>query len=506
MLTATALLCLLATSPAGPLELEPGDLKPGLIAEFRSLVEKDVTVTRIEKKPAFYLGRSSPHPRIPPGSYEVTYSGVIAMKDSGAITFSAFVGGEVTITIDGAVVLEGKGLTDTARIVGKPTKRDTGSYTFIVKYRSVQDVPARLQIWWEGDAFAREPLPAWRLGHRDVDLSDRGFIEWAPEGGRSTIGQFGCARCHQSAFPGLKNPPPGPSLADSNRRLSKAWVMKWLAAPAKLHPDTHMPELFKDDRIGYVERWIIAESLAEGAAKRTDAPEGDHRRGRITFLSVGCAACHVVPDIDRKEQKYLGQIEFVGLGDRMNRSDIVAFLGNPHNRYPDGRMPRLPVTPAEARDIAAYLLLWSKPSERPAVEAPKPEELQAAFKRIGARDVTSSAAVFLKDKGCTACHTGLGESRPRDIPLKEPKGWGCSGVNYPLGEPPHDGRGVVRKFAGLYAKIASQDKHPSPYFERQQRLAQAGCVRCHQRDTDKPAAIEEIGSTLGGAPCKSCRS
>jgi HAE1 family hydrophobic/amphiphilic exporter-1 len=34
------------------------------------------------------------------------------------------------------------------------------------------------------------------------------------------------------------------------------------------------------------------------------------------------------------------------------------------------RMPRLPVTAAEARDIAAYLLLWLKPSEPPALEAP----------------------------------------------------------------------------------------------------------------------------------------
>src|SRR4029077_11247927 len=42
-------------------------------------------------------------------------------------------------------------------------------------------------------------------------------------------------------------------------------------------------------------------------------------------------------------------------------------------------------------------------------------------------------------------------------------------------------------------------KHPSPFAERQHRLAQAGGVRCHQRDDDRPAPIEEIGRTLGGA-------
>ena len=66
---------------------------------------------------------------------------------------------------------------------------------------SLADVPARLQIWWEGYAFAREPLPAWRLGHsptpklEGVELTARG---------RSLVGQYGCARCHSS-----KQPPPG---------------------------------------------------------------------------------------------------------------------------------------------------------------------------------------------------------------------------------------------------------------------------------------------------------
>ena len=56
--------------------------------------------------------------------------------------------------------------------------------------------------------------------------------------------------------------------------------------------------LFADDRAGFVERWIIAESLTAGAAKREDAPPGDHRHGRLAFLSLGCATCHFVPDLE----------------------------------------------------------------------------------------------------------------------------------------------------------------------------------------------------------------
>src|SRR5262245_30152301 len=118
-MTAALLLCLATTpvaDPPGRLDLEPGDLSSGLVAEYGSIAGKDATVTRVEPKPAFHLGRSSPHPRLPPRPFEVTWSGVISIKEAGAISFSAYVGGEVTVTVDGVAVLDGRGQTDTTRI------------------------------------------------------------------------------------------------------------------------------------------------------------------------------------------------------------------------------------------------------------------------------------------------------------------------------------------------------------------------------------------------------
>jgi hypothetical protein len=48
-------------------EVEPESLKPGLIAEYRSLAEASNKLTRNEAKPAFFLGHSSPDPRLPTG-------------------------------------------------------------------------------------------------------------------------------------------------------------------------------------------------------------------------------------------------------------------------------------------------------------------------------------------------------------------------------------------------------------------------------------------------------
>jgi glucose/arabinose dehydrogenase len=255
-----------------------------------------------------------------------------------------------------------------------------------------------------------------------------------------------------------------------------------------------MPALFGNDRAGFVERWLVAESFATGLSKTNDPPPGDHRLGRIAFLSLGCAACHFVPDIDRAEQKDLDRIPLVGLGDRMSAGDIAAFLGNPHARYPDGRMPRLPVAPGEARDIAAYLLLWSKPAEPPAAEPPTPQEIRDAVRRLGGHDAKSAALVLLREKGCTACHPGLGESRPREVPVTGTGGCLAGKIGPRFAFP-----GGVRESLAAYLAEAGRDRFPSPFDDRQRRLARAGCVRCHQRDSDRPPPIEEVGATLGGA-------
>src|SRR5207237_203653 len=74
-----------------------------------------------------------------------------------------------------------------------------------------------------------------------------------------------------------------------------------------------------------------------------------------------------------------------GLGDRYSAAGLAVFLGNPQARYPDGRMPRLPVPPETARDIAAYLLLWSKPAvgQTADASAPSADEVNALGRRLG---------------------------------------------------------------------------------------------------------------------------
>lgn len=485
-----------ADKPAGRLDLDPEDIKSGLVAEYRSIADAKATVTRIEPKPAFTLGRSSPHPRIPQGPFEVTWKGVISIRETGPITFSAIVGGEIAIELDGTAVLEGKGQTETSRVSGKPIEREPGYYAIAIRYRSIADVPARVQIWWEGASFAQEPIPAWRFAHIASELPLAAKRDELAATGKALMGKFGCARCHSSALPAVDDPPPGPSLADAAKRLGRTWLMNWLADPAKVRSNAHMPALFTNDRNGFVERWLIADQLSNGRDKPVaDPAPGDHRLGRQKFINLGCAACHFVPDIDRSEQKDLNRTPLAGVADRFSAADLVTFLGNPHGRYPDGRMPRLPVANGDARDIVAFILLWSKPTELPVAEVPTANELQEAFCRLGVRDAKAASANLLRDRGCMSCHTGIGDSNPRDTAIKSADA-GCMGEK---AGPRFALSPEQRKAIAAYLAGAAEEKHASPYTTRQQKLARAGCVQCHQRDTDRQPPIEEAGSKLGGA-------
>jgi cytochrome c2/glucose/arabinose dehydrogenase len=460
----------------------------------------------VDAKPAFFLGDGSLHPSLPPGPFEVGWSGSLRIEEAGPFRFAAFVRGDVLVEVDGMTALEGRGESARALLASKaPLDREPGLYPLKIRYRSPQDLPARLQIWWEGAEFSLEPLPPWRLFHSTSDLKEAATEAELISRGRDLARRWGCAGCHRSALPGAREPPPGPSLADIGARANREWLLEWLADPSRLRAGARMPALFPSGRAGFVERWIVAEHLCAPSRTATEqtrakAPAGDHRMGRRLFASVGCAACHFLPDVDRAEQQDLGRGPLAGLGDRFALGALSSFIINPSSRYPDGRMPRIPMKEEEARDIAAYLLLWSK--ERAALgqdgETPTREEMDAVARRLGAGGLERTAAALLREKRCAACHPGLQDSVADDVPLGKPGGLagGClsepSDPRFALDPPARDA-------LAAYLKVAARENHPSPFEERRRLLERSGCARCHSRDIEGPPPLEAAGSLLGGA-------
>lgn len=496
-----SLILALTLPAAAPLDVEPEDLRPGLVAEYKSRVEERAVLSRIEAKPAFTLGDSSPHPRLPPGAFDVTWTGAILIRELGAITFEAYAGGEVSLDIDNVRVLEGQAKSESPLQGKKSLERPAGLYRLTLRFRTLDGVPPRLQLWWQGPSFSREPIPAWRFSHVVSEQSVSVRADERAGKGKQLAERMGCAHCHAHAFPGMDAPPPGPALVELAGRFTRPWLMRWLADPSKVHADTQMPALFGGDETGHAERWLIGDHLAKPAPARVPAKEPatkepSHRQGRLAFLSVGCVACHFIPDMPRAEQKDLDRTPLRGLGDRLGGETLASFLANPHGRYPDGRMPKLPLTPVQARDIAAYLLLWSPPSmDTDDGVAPRETTLATIRQRLKADDNDKATVALLREKGCIHCHVGLDQAKPANVPVKSWAG-GCLSSKtlprFPLSD-------QQRALLADYGKTAAAEKFPSPFAARQRQLDRAGCVRCHARDTDRPAPLEEASSTLGGA-------
>ena len=486
----------------GSIDDEEVSVQPGLVASYRSLADAKAAFSRMEAKPAFFLGRSTPDPRIPPGPFEVVWEGVVDLAGSTPLSFDAFVCGELTIEVNGDVVLQGAGETETSKIgPGKSLKLPGSMFRLRVHYRSLDQLPARLQIWWQGDSFAREPLPAWRLKHIANEKPARLANDQLLDKGRVLVGQLGCARCHQGALPGVSALPPGPALGDLGQRVSREWLLSWLDNPSAVRHDARMPALFTTDRTGEVERWLIAEHFLGSTPKKAEPAEapGSHRMGRRHFINNGCSACHFLPDAERKDQADFQRFAFTGLKDRMPAEHLAAFIGNPHGRYPDDRMPRLPLTSDATRDIAAFLLEYSTaaPSKNEALKPPSEEEIKAVFKRLKISERAEIGPVLVREKGCAQCHTGIGSSTPIDVPLVDMKAErGClSGKTLPRFNLDPE----ASKTLAAYLPVAGLEKHSSPVANRQRLVEHLGCIRCHQRDSDRPPPLEAIGSTLGGA-------
>jgi glucose/arabinose dehydrogenase len=478
------------------------EVRPGLLAEYRSLAGNGTTpVVRIDPRPAFTWGQSSPHPRIPPGPFEVTWTGVIELREAHPVRFGAYVSGEVDVTVGGATVLRGRGRKLTAWIEAARTFAfPPGRHRIRIHYRSLAGVPARLQVCWEGKSFAREPLPATRLNYVQKELPPAAAEQDLAERGREAVRRLGCSRCHGVAFPGAGDRAPGPSLADLGARVKHSWLVHWLADPAKVRAGACMPALFDANRQGFVERWLVAEYLlaTTHSGRRQADEKGDHRAGKQAFIGLGCVACHDDPEKPGRPPADPERYPLSGLADRMTAGRLAAFVQDPATRYPDGRMPKLPVPAGMARDIAAYLLLWSKPAVTPPAGAVDDSEVRQILRRLGAADRRAAGAALVREKGCARCHAGIGMPPAASIPLrqvvKDGRPLGCL-----------DGRGPSPRFAldaptrqaiVAYHKLARQEKHPSPFAARQHLLLHLKCHRCHQRHGETSAPLEEIGRTL----------
>src|ERR1051325_2855289 len=127
---------------------EPSPLLPGLVATYSAADRK---LSLIVPAPTFALReRDSVHPQLA-SDFLATWEGIVKIPLDSKYTFY----GDGKIRIDGQDV------------GGKSISLSAGEHAIRIAYIR-EGGPVRYQLEWVSDAFAREPIPAHFLGHRQT--------------------------------------------------------------------------------------------------------------------------------------------------------------------------------------------------------------------------------------------------------------------------------------------------------------------------------------------------
>lgn len=233
----------------------------------------------------------------------------------------------------------------------------------------------------------------------------------------------------------------GPNLKEVKMKLRKEWIPTWIENPNHWRPGTKMPTFRLDkDEVQAISAFVWQSAVMGKLEKH---PQGDAARGKESFETRGCMACHSMGEGNEKQGGTFAA-NLTREGEKANYDYLVRWIHNPrertapydpvekrdlseedykkagvpyvfdadHSRSPYGThelvvenmtpMPSLRLTVEESRDIATYLMSRKKDgtsyAEASYMDDPK---------------LKSKGLFLVKNYGCAACHeiAGLEEEQ-----------------------------------------------------------------------------------------------
>ena len=356
---------------------------------------------------------------------------------------------------------------DGSQVGTGPVRLEAGEHDFRLSTHRPRGA-ASIAVEWQGPDYLREPIPPRFFSSTPVD-SDR-------QAGRTLFEDLGCSNCHLSDSPSIQRRP-GPVLTGIGGRRKRPWIRHWLDSPSTFQEWATMPLMLTDR-----ERADVASYLAGLDAASISEPRIRNsivERGRTTFQSLGCGACH------------WSDLPLRGLGSKMTAGRIREYLLDPVRFSPDGRMPSFHLDGSEALDLAGYLV----------------QSRDEAFEVPAAPGNPERGRALVRHSGCLACHklTGV-ESSARAPPLAGlDESGGCLAESVPEDLPRYRLTGVerqaLRTFVAGYRM--APDLVPAPTFDLPRRLTQLRCRACHELNGQAPTGpLAETAPSLTGIGAK----
>ena len=355
---------------------------PGLIATYFSPGSDQPAFTRYDAAPAFLLGPGeAPDPRLPAKGWRVEWKGVLQVLHPGQHQFFANAQGKLEVRLDGKPILSGSGND----LKSAETNLSFGRHPLEIKFTPNGDA-TELKLSWQAEAFAREPLPTFAVGHERTapPVNDPFPL------GRLEVEEHSCTACHapspQVALSRELVKRPGPKLTDAGSRLKAGYIYHWLGNPSVIRPEAVMPSLFGDDENSKTERYAIAHFLAargklpeHDKEKKEEDILKDAKQGEQLFAKTGCVVCH------EKQSDRPARVTLQTLGQKTVPAVIAKFIENPGEHDPAGRMPGFTFRDHNDFMKLAYYLTRRDAGTAPTLELPpesSPESMRAAFVAI----------------------------------------------------------------------------------------------------------------------------
>jgi cytochrome c2 len=242
--------------------------------------------------------------------------------------------------------------------------------------------------------------------------------------GKKLFTDVGCWGCHPTeGYNDLAKR--GPTLTTIASKTTPGWLHTWVEYPkgwrpgtrmpnfwpgavdpdAVPHPDSEKPEQLKahqqklrDQEVSAIVAYLWVNSDKAPLLVQS-APKGDAAKGKETFDSVGCRACHVTEkDSAARRSEASDERDYApnlwNIADKTRPEWVYSWVKNPKAMWPQTKMPDLRLSDAEAANVTAYLMTLKSDRTYPAP-------------RYGAKEQQKLAAEgkeLIAKYGCFGCH------------------------------------------------------------------------------------------------------
>jgi cytochrome c2 len=268
------------------------------------------------------------------------------------------------------------------------------------------------------------------------------FEAGSAEHGKVLVAEFECSRCHAGtgmAVPKLDQDCVGcheqiatdkfqaasnklakwkphilpyrdvPSLTDLGARLRPAWVRDYLLHPHDLRPNLAqtMPRLqLSPEQARDIATYLTATVAIVPANVAVTAEPAQVAHGKELLSERGCVGCHQVtgaglasPPKNQPVMRTLGLAPDLRFArERAEPAALVRWLLDPAKVKHDAAMPKLGLSEADARDLAAFLSFGELEAAPP---KPRFERLPVLARHVGFDEVNEQVFAVT----CRHCHT-----------------------------------------------------------------------------------------------------